>query len=138
MIVDTSVWSLALRRDSPPDVAEVSALRTALLAGDVFTTGIIVQELFQGIRNPRSFRAVAERLRAVPILSPTRSDDTDAARLWDTCRARGKQVGTVDALIAQLCMRHKLPLLTTDSDFFRIADMSELIVWRGPGSGKPT
>ena len=47
--MDTSVWSLALRRDAPPDVAEVRRLKDALSADEpVLSTGIVLQELLQG------------------------------------------------------------------------------------------
>jgi len=53
LLVDTSVWSLALRRDAPQPAPEVDALRQALLGTDqVLTTGLILQELlhhFSGV-----------------------------------------------------------------------------------------
>ena len=49
VLVDTSVWSLALRRDAPPDIKETQLLAQCLQRRDVlFSTGIIVQELLQG------------------------------------------------------------------------------------------
>ena len=57
VLVDTSVWSLALRRDAPPDVPELEQLRTVLDGPDlVTTTGLILQELLQGFAGPRAFR----------------------------------------------------------------------------------
>ena len=39
LLVDTSAWSLALRRDGAEDAPEVMAMHTALLGADqVFTT----------------------------------------------------------------------------------------------------
>ena len=46
------------------------------------------------------------------------------------------QVGTIDALIAQLCIRHELTLLTTDRDFAAVADVSPLKVWQPVASVK--
>jgi predicted nucleic acid-binding protein len=43
--------------------------------------------------------------------------------------ATGVQVGTIDALLAQLCIRHDLIMLTADQDFRRAADRSTLRVW---------
>ena len=57
--MDTSVWSLALRRDRPADVPEVGALERALAGGDlVVTTGLVYQELLQGFRGPRDQQAI--------------------------------------------------------------------------------
>ena len=54
LLVDTSVWSLALRRDVEQSAPEVVALRHALLGTDqVFTTGLVLQELLQGFAGPK-------------------------------------------------------------------------------------
>ena len=55
ILVDTSVWSLALRRDYPPDCQAVFRLKAALKDGEnVFTTGLILQELLQGFKGPKA------------------------------------------------------------------------------------
>lgn len=53
----------------------------------------------------------------------------EAAELRNTCRRGGVQVGTIDALLAQLCLRHDLTLLTTDRDFHHIARLVPVPVW---------
>jgi predicted nucleic acid-binding protein len=131
LLVDTSVWSLALRRDAKTSSAEVDALRSALEGGDsVVTTGLVLQELLQGFSGPRDGRQVIERFSALPLLSPDRQDHIDAAELRNRCRRAGTQVGTIDAILAQLCMRHDLTLLTTDKDFVRVAAHSTLRLWK--------
>jgi predicted nucleic acid-binding protein len=127
LLVDTSVWSLALRRDQESGVAQLSALRNALEGGDmVVTTGLILQELLQGFSGPRARNDIIVRFAALPLLSPDRRDHIDAAALRNLCRRAGVQIGTIDALIAQLCIRHDLTLLTTDKDFVRVASHSPL------------
>jgi len=54
---------------------------------------------------------------------------TSAAELRNRCRRAGAQVGTIDALLAQLCIRHRLVLLTTDNDFVRAAQHCALQAW---------
>ena len=130
LLVDTSVWSLALRRDMPADVVEVAALRTALEGGDtVVTTGLILQELLQGFTGPRARKEIIGRFAALPLLAPDRQDHIDAAELRNRCRRAGIQVGTIDALLAQLCVRYELTLLTTDHDFQSVARHVALRVW---------
>lgn len=130
-LVDTSVWSLAFRRDAPADVAEVDALKRALEAGEiVVTTGLILQELLQGFAGPRDRSRIVDRFSALPLISPEREDHIDAASLRNACRRAGVQVGTIDAILAQLCIRHELTLLTTDRDFFGIARHSSLRIWK--------
>ncbi|WP_297922725.1 PIN domain-containing protein [Metallibacterium sp.] len=122
LFVDTSVWSLALRRDAPSDHAAVSVLRKALLDGDtIVITGIVLQELLQGFHGPKDQARLIERLQVLPFLNPTRDTHVQAATLRNTCRRKGVQIGTIDALIAQLCIEHDLALLTADKDFVHAA-----------------
>jgi len=130
LFVDTSVWSLAMRHDGKDDVDEVQALVAALTDGRVVTTGLVLQELLQGFHGPRARGRIVERFAAVPLVTPDRLDHIAAADLRNDCRRRGIAVTTVDALIAQLCIRHDLTLLTTDRDFARIAKHRALVLWR--------
>jgi predicted nucleic acid-binding protein len=129
-LVDTSVWSLLLRRDRPPDVPQVDALIHALETGNrVICTGLILQELLQGFSGPKAKQQIVERFAAFPLLNPDREDHIAAAELRNLCRSRGVQAGTIAALLAQLCIRHELTLLTTDVDFDHIAKHTSLHVW---------
>ena len=132
LFVDTSVWSLALRRDAPADVPEVEALGRALRGEEqVVTTGVVLQELLQGFTGPKAGSRIVERFSALPLLIPARDDHIAAAELRNACRRRGVQVGTIDALIAALCLSYDLELLTTDADFARVAEHHPLRLWRG-------
>lgn len=134
LFVDTSVWSLALRRDRPPPTEEVRALVSALEAGDtVTTTGLVLQEILQGFSGPKAREQIIDRFSAVPLLVPDRDDYIRAAELRDDCRRAGVQVGTIDALLARLCIRHGLTLLTTDGDFRHIARHCPLKLWNAAG-----
>ncbi|MGL6111492.1 MAG: type II toxin-antitoxin system VapC family toxin [Rubrivivax sp.] len=131
LLVDTSVWSLALRRDGVGDAPEVRALRVALEGEEiVVTTGLVLQELLQGFAGPRARRDIIERFAALPLLGPDRQDHVDAAELRNGCRRAGVQLGTIDALLARLCIRHQLTLLTTDNDFVHAAAHCALRVWK--------
>ncbi len=130
LLVDTSVWSLALRRDVEPPEPEVVALRQALLGSDqVFTTGLVFQELLQGFAGPKDRAQLVERLSALAFLQPVKDDHIKAAEIRNTCRRRGVQVGTIDALLIQLCRRNDLTLLTTDQDFRGANKHVEFKLW---------
>ncbi|MGC1388866.1 MAG: PIN domain-containing protein [Steroidobacteraceae bacterium] len=130
LLVDTSVWSLAFRRDINSDAPTVEVLRSALAGGDsIVTTGLILQELLQGFAGPRDRKQIVERFATLPLLIPDRRDHIDAAELRNLCRRSGVQIGTIDALLAQLCIRHDLTLLTTDGDFTLAAKHSALRIW---------
>ncbi|MGO9829203.1 MAG: PIN domain-containing protein [Myxococcaceae bacterium] len=129
-MVDTSVWSLALRRDPPLVLPQVTVLRQALESeAIVVTTGLVLQELLQGFTGPRSRKDIIEHFGALPMISPSREDHIAAAELRNTCRRAGVQMGTIDALLAQLCIHHGLTLLTTDKDFSHAALHCPLKVW---------
>ena len=68
LFVDTSVWSLAFRRDAMSSAIEVLALRQALESGDtIVTTGVILQELLQGFSGPRARKDIIDRFSALPL-----------------------------------------------------------------------
>lgn len=131
LFVDTSVWSLALRRDVGADEREVAVLKRALSGdGQVITTGLVLQELLQGFSGPKAKASIIDRFSAIPFLSPDRTDHIAAAELRNTCRKAGIQVGTIDAVLAQLCIRHDLTLLTTDGNFKHMQRIvTALTIW---------
>jgi len=131
LFVDTSVWSLALRRDSPSSATEVQALIQAIEKGEtVLTTGLVLQELLQGFAGPKARDQILDRFSAVPLLIPDRDDYVRAAELRNRCRRSGVQIGTIDALLAQLCIRHDRTMLTSDNDFKHIAGYCALKIWQ--------
>ena len=133
LFIDTSVWSLALRRDAPSQAPEVRELVRAIQAGEMLlTTGLVLQELLQGLAGPRARDRILDRSSALPLLVPDRRDHVDAAELRNRCRRGGIQIGTIDALLAQLCIRHDLTMLTTDNDFRNIAELCNLRLWKAP------
>ena len=130
IFVDTSVWSRALRRDSPSPADEVRALKRIIEQGvTILTTGLVLQELLQGFSGPKAHAQILDRFSAVPLLVPDRDDHVAAAQLRNHCRRAGIQVGTIDALLAQLCIRHDLTMLSSDKDFTHIAGQCALKVW---------
>ncbi|PZS20128.1 MAG: VapC toxin family PIN domain ribonuclease [Pseudonocardiales bacterium] len=127
---DTSVWSLALRRDGSVENLEVQALRAALVGGeDVVSTGLVLHELLRGSLPERTRNAITAAFELLTLVEPSREDYVGAADLSNTCRAAGVQLATVDSLIAQLCIAHDLVLLTTDADFRHASRHIPLRVW---------
>ncbi|MFT4135006.1 PIN domain-containing protein [Microbacterium sp.] len=130
LLVDTSVWSLAYRRDALPDVPEVRALREALGGGDaVVTTGIILLELLRGFVPERAQQTICADLGVLESVEPRWADYEAAAELRNACRRHGVHLGAVDSLLAQLAIAHELTLLTTDRDFVHAAACIPLRVW---------
>jgi predicted nucleic acid-binding protein len=132
LLVDTSVWSLAFRRDAEASTQAVEVLRTALEGADqVFTTGLVLQELLQGFSGPKARSQLIERFAALAFLQPDRDDHIEAAEVRNTCRRNGVQIGTIDAVLIQLCMRHDLVLLSTDNDFRSASKHVKFRLWSG-------
>ena len=118
ILVDISVWSLAMRRDELPNSPELKILIKALDTGEeIYSTGVILQELLQGFTGAKAADAIVERFSSIPMLVPETSDHILAADIRNKSRRKGVQIGTIDALIAQLSVRYKLSLLTADKDF---------------------
>lgn len=120
LLVDTSVWSLALRRDRV-EGPEVEALRAGIERGEVVLVGVILQEILQGFPSGDRTKRLLERLAAFPLLALHRGDFVYAAEIRNKCRARGVAISSVDAQIAAAAINHRCRLLSTDRDFERIA-----------------
>ncbi len=120
VLVDTSVWSLALRRRSPAHPA-ATELRRLIVAGRAALIGAIRQEVLSGIRDPTAFDQLRDHLSAFPDEPLTAPDYETAAGFFNTCRAKGLQGSNTDFLLCAVSVRHRLPLLTTDRDFARFA-----------------
>lgn len=117
VLVDTCVWSLALRRQSPGDDAHVRELRELIDELRVQLVGPVRQELLSGIRVPRQFVTLRTRLRAFPDLLLDTADYELAAEYGNLCRSKGVQGSSVDFLLCAVAVRHRLSILTVDKDF---------------------
>lgn len=118
ILVDTGVWSVALRRDSPAGCQAVSRLKMALQGGEgVVTTGPILQELLQGFNGPKARRRIIETFSSHSLIIPEKRDHIDAADLRVKLGQKGIQAGTIDVLLVQLCLRQGLSLLSMDKNF---------------------
>ena len=121
VLVDTSVWSLALRR-KPGDLnAHERRLSTALAElireGRVQIVGVIRQELLSGIREAEKFEKLRDYLRAFdePLLEI--ADYETAAEAHNRCRSRGITGSAIDFLICAVVLRREWQVFTVDSDF---------------------
>jgi hypothetical protein len=92
----------------------------------------VIQELLQGFSGPKARAQILDRFSAVPLIVPDRDDHIQAAELRNRCRRAGMQIGTIDALLAQLCIRHDLTMLSTDNDFKHVASQCALKLWGEP------
>lgn len=117
VLVDTSVWSLALRRVIPRSDPWTVELSTLLDVKSAFLIGPIRQELLSGIRDSRQFDAVRERLRGFPDVAIEETDYESGADFYNRCRAAGVQGSHIDFLICAVAVRRAMSIFTTDRDF---------------------
>ena len=117
VLVDTSIWSLALRRAPARQDPAVAELAELIREYRVRILGAIRQEILSGIRSPQQFETLRLRLRAFPDLALDDEDYEFAADFFNQCRRRGVQGSNTDFLICAAAHRHKLSIFTTDLDF---------------------
>ena len=135
LFVDTSAWSLLLRRDRPTDHPVVTKLRDAIDGdGAIWTTGLILQELLQGFPRPSSATAIVHQFESLDFVTPTRDDHIRAATVVNECGRAGVQVKTVDALLAALCLDRSFVMVSADRDFEHIANHVPLRRWEAPAA----
>jgi predicted nucleic acid-binding protein len=123
VLVDTPVWSLALRRKEADLNARERVLTRALAElireGRVSMMGAIRQELLSGIREEERFRTLRNYLRAFEEPGIEILDYEEAAHMHNLCRGRGIAGSAVDFLICAVAQRRDWHILTTDRDFER-------------------
>lgn len=129
VLVDTSVWSLALRRRAPAHPA-ADELRRLIGSGRAAIVGPIRQEVLSGIRETATFDRLRNHLRAFSDEPITEADYERAAEWFNSCRARGLQGSNTDFLLCAISERHRLPILTTDEDFTRYARVLPIAIHR--------
>jgi len=126
VIVDTCVWSLALRRARRVDDLIPGELATIISEGRAVMLGPVRQELLSGIKVAHQFDRLRDHLRMFPDLSLDELDYENAATMFNRCRARGIQGSNTDFLICAVSIRRKLSVFTTDADFKQYAQVLPL------------
>jgi predicted nucleic acid-binding protein len=130
ILLDTSILSRAFRRSRPgPEERRLRSTVERLLAGDagLGLPGIVLQEVLSGVRSEKQFADLERRLvTGFTIVHPTTTDHVDAARLRNTCLARGLNASGPDCLIATLAIAGNHELLAVDDDFRAIAKHTNL------------
>jgi predicted nucleic acid-binding protein len=130
VLVDTPIWSLALRRrDADLNQREqrlTAALRELIQDGRAQLVGPVRQELLSGIREEAGFRRLRDQLRAFEQAPLDVPDYEEAARLNNQCRARGIAGSAIDFLICAAALRRGWQVFTTDRDFSRYAAVVSL------------
>jgi predicted nucleic acid-binding protein len=126
VLVDTSVWSLALRRAKRVDDTASTELAELIREGRVLMMGAIRQELLSGIKVKSQFELLRDHLQAFSDLPLESADHEEAAAAFNRCRERGIQGSNTDFLICAAALRRDVAVYTTDRDFLQYAKVLEL------------
>jgi predicted nucleic acid-binding protein len=119
VLVDTSVWSHVLRKNTPQDSVIVRDLSELIKELRVKIIGPIRQEILSGIKSAGQFEKLKSYLSAFPDLSLETQDFEKAAVYYNTCRQNGIQGSNTNFLICAVAFQHQLEIFTTDNDFLK-------------------
>jgi predicted nucleic acid-binding protein len=121
VLVDTPIWSLALRRRavdlSPSERRVTQSLYNLVRQSRVRLLGSTRQEVLSGIREESQFLRIRDHLRGFANVELDATDYEEAARASNQCRRRGIAGSPVDLLMCAVSLRHRWQVFTTDRDF---------------------
>jgi predicted nucleic acid-binding protein len=129
VLVDTPVWSAALRRAAPRST-QANTLAELIRQGRAQLIGPVRQELLSGIRQVAQFERLRDDLRAFVDLPIETADHEQAADYFNICRGHGIQGSNTDYLLCAVAVRRGLTLFTTDADFDHYARHVPLVLHR--------
>lgn len=128
VLVDTSVWSLALRRRKQAPPPEVEELGLLIAAHVVEIIGPIRQEVLCGVRDTAQFERLQTHLGAFVDMPLAPEDYVTAAQFYNLCRAKGIQGSNTDFLVCAVAVRHDCAIFTTDGAFLQFAKCLPIVL----------
>jgi len=134
VLVDTAIWSLAVRRRKPSEDHRITELATLIEDGRVAMIGPIRQEVLSGIKERAQFDRLRKYLRAFPDIDLAPEDFEEAAALYNRCRTKGIQGSNTDFLICAVATRLDLAIFTSDTDFLHFSRVLPITLHRAEQS----
>jgi len=117
VLVDTCIWSHALRSQKPEFEAQVKSLETLIADQRVLIIGAIRQEVLSGYSDMTKFETLKAKLNYFENTPLLDDDYITAARFYNLCRQKGVQGSHIDLLICAVAVRLNAPIFTSDKDF---------------------
>ncbi|MGB8885233.1 MAG: PIN domain-containing protein [Candidatus Korobacteraceae bacterium] len=131
--MDTSIWSLLLRRQAQTltgnQPAQLQRLRDLVGEGRARLLGAVRQEILSGIRYSEQFARLQSELRLFPDAGLEVEDYETAAEVSNTCRAHGIAVTPIDMLLCSVALRRGWAIYTSDRDFERYAKHVPVVLY---------
>jgi predicted nucleic acid-binding protein len=121
VLVDTSVWSLALRKKEKTEEEQeiISHLAKLIKNLDVVLIGPIRQEILSGIASKERFEILKDKVSIFEDYAIHTADYELAAEYFNECRKHGIQGSHIDYLICSVAANNNLSIFTLDHDFQR-------------------
>ena len=117
VLVDTCIWSLALRGKSPRDILVSEELTKLIYAEKAKIIGPIRQEVLSGYSDIKQYNKLKDKLMYFPNELIIDEDYLSAARFSNLCRQKGIQGSHIDFLICAVANRLAINIFTYDKDF---------------------
>jgi hypothetical protein len=133
VLVDTPIWSYALRSKNHAYQTEIDALTALIRDQSALIIGPIRQEILSGYSQMRKYRIIKEKLSYfanTPILD---ADYELAAEFSNKCRKKGVQGSHIDFLICAVANRIDIPIFTNDKDFDRYQNIISIKLFEVEG-----
>src|SRR5213076_3276592 len=122
VLIDTCIWSAALRkRPTPETIPVIAELKKLLYHGQGVLPGVVRMEILSGLPIRADFLRIRAELRKWDDFPIEREDFEFAAESLTRCRFKGIQGSLTDFLLCALAERHDMPIFTTDKDFTHFA-----------------
>nr|CAA6802190.1 MAG: Ribonuclease VapC [uncultured Thiotrichaceae bacterium] len=117
VIVDTCIWSKALRRQSGANTPLVEKLTDLVNESRIVLIGAIRQEVLSGIKHDAQFERLRQALAPFEDIALNQADYELAAQFYNQLRAKGVQGSNTDFLICATAINYNLAIFTEDKDF---------------------
>lgn len=117
VIVDSSIWSLVLRRRKRQQTTTSDKILKLIDEGRIVVIGPIRQEILSGIKDKKQFKLLKEYLKAFPDFLLNTKDYELAAEFFNLCKGKGVQGSNTDFLICSVSVNNNFSIYTTDKDF---------------------
>ena len=129
-MIDTCIWSFALRRNNDNSIESVQILKNLILDQRVQLIGPIRQEILSGIKSEKQFNTLKSYLSAFPDLPIKTQDYELAAEYFNINRKNGIQGSNTDFLICALSHNYEMPIFTEDKDFKKYAKYIPILIYK--------
>lgn len=133
ILVDTSIWSIALRRKNHTanEKALADELKVLIKNLQVVMIGPVRQELLSGIADQEQYETLKKRLDLIEDLPIYTEEYERASLFYNICRAKGVQGSHIDFLICSVAAKYDLPIFTSDKDFYIYAEHLPITIYQG-------